>query len=677
MRHNLSRLAVAVASLAAASAAHAQSIDYGSLEKMFNEPVTTSATGSPQRSTNSPVPMDIITADDIKRSGAVDIPTILNRLAGINVLTWGAASSDVGVRGYNQAKSPRLLVLINGRQVYIDSYGYTDWYGLPVRLEEIRQIEVVKGPNSALFGFNAVSGVINIVTYNPKYDKVDAAVATTGTQAYAGLDVVQTLKLSDKISARVSVGTSRMNEFSNSNHNSQLLPSSVQNPNLASASIDSIAQVTANLQVRLEGSWSNNQNSGVLPNSFYTRIDTVTNSKRITAIDESPIGLIEASVYSNEADAHFVEFGQVNWDNRVLVAKLQDLLKVGSNNTFRLAFEYRHNEMNSSPDDSGSVYYNVYSPSVMWTSTLTKQLSATVALRYDELNLGYSGTFPSVVQLTPAEFNRSIGAVSANAGLLFNATDVDTFRASYARGVQSPTLAELGGYRSSLISVQVPVPVDITGNPSIQPSIVSNYELDWDRDLPQIAAKANLRVYYQTTSEVKGIPDASGLNLYPVFVPALKYPTIWFTNVGDSSMTGLEAAISGVVGKAWRWNANYTYTDVRDDAHGADLLGHFADFAKTTPKHTANLGLGWTGGPWTLDGWAHYVSGYEDYPITYALPYFVKVDGYVTVDARVAYRIAPQLTFAVSGQQLNASRTVETVGLPVERRVFASVAANW
>ncbi len=68
-----------------ASAAHAQSIDYGAMEQLFGEPVTTSATGSPRRSTEVPVAMEIISADDIKRSGAVDLPTILSRVAGLDV----------------------------------------------------------------------------------------------------------------------------------------------------------------------------------------------------------------------------------------------------------------------------------------------------------------------------------------------------------------------------------------------------------------------------------------------------------------------------------------------------------------------------------------------------------------------------------------------------------------
>ena len=119
--------------LASASAASAQSIDYGAMEQLFNEPVTTSATGSPQRSTEAPVAMEIISAADIRRSGATDLPTILSRVAGLDVLNGGAAGADISVRGYDKSMSPRLLVLINGRQVYLDHYGYTAWATLPVQ----------------------------------------------------------------------------------------------------------------------------------------------------------------------------------------------------------------------------------------------------------------------------------------------------------------------------------------------------------------------------------------------------------------------------------------------------------------------------------------------------------------------------------------------------------------
>ena len=132
-RHILMAGVCAGLALGAAGAASAQSVDYGSLEQVFNEPVTTSATGSPQRSTEAPADMQIISADEIRRSGETSLPGILQRAAGIDVLNHSAGQSDVNVRGYDQVSSPRLLVLVNGRQVYEDHYGLTNWATIPVQ----------------------------------------------------------------------------------------------------------------------------------------------------------------------------------------------------------------------------------------------------------------------------------------------------------------------------------------------------------------------------------------------------------------------------------------------------------------------------------------------------------------------------------------------------------------
>ena len=161
--------------------ARAQSVDYNAMEQMFGEPITTSVTGSPQRASEAPAAMTIVTQDDIRRSGADNLPDVLQFVNGIDIERFSFGQADVAVRGYDQPMTPRLLVLVNGRQVYLDSYGYVDWNAIPVQLSEIRQIEVVKGPQSALFGFNAAGGVINIITYDPLFDKVNTATIGYGT----------------------------------------------------------------------------------------------------------------------------------------------------------------------------------------------------------------------------------------------------------------------------------------------------------------------------------------------------------------------------------------------------------------------------------------------------------------------------------------------------------------
>ena len=173
----------------------AQSMDYGALEQLFNEPVTTSVDGSPERVSDVPATMEIITAEEIRRSGAKDIPGVLRHVGGVDTMEWGNDNMDVSVRGYDQALSERLLVLVDGRQVYADHYGYTPWSTVPVELSQIRQIEIIKGPSSALFGFNAVGGVINIITYNPLYDEVNSRQFSAGTQNTTAGTMTATHKL--------------------------------------------------------------------------------------------------------------------------------------------------------------------------------------------------------------------------------------------------------------------------------------------------------------------------------------------------------------------------------------------------------------------------------------------------------------------------------------------------
>ena len=88
MKNNSLYLAstIVLASMLGATTAVAQSVDYGAAEQMFGEPVTTSATGSPLRSTEAPADMQIISAAEIRQSGETSIPGILQRAAGIDVL---------------------------------------------------------------------------------------------------------------------------------------------------------------------------------------------------------------------------------------------------------------------------------------------------------------------------------------------------------------------------------------------------------------------------------------------------------------------------------------------------------------------------------------------------------------------------------------------------------------
>ncbi len=109
----------------------------------------------------------VLTEEDIRSSGAIDIPTLLRRIPGMEVMQTTAADFNVSMRGNNQLVANKLLVQVDGRPIGVDAQGLVSWKVLPVTLLEIKRIEVLKGPAGPTHGFNAFDGVINIITKAP------------------------------------------------------------------------------------------------------------------------------------------------------------------------------------------------------------------------------------------------------------------------------------------------------------------------------------------------------------------------------------------------------------------------------------------------------------------------------------------------------------------------------
>jgi outer membrane receptor protein involved in Fe transport len=139
-------------------------------EDVFEESVVTASQGN-ERPLDAAASTSIITQQDIRLSGLTRIPELLRRLAGLDVMTVTGSHSDVSIRGFNQRLSNRVLVLVDGRSVYSDFLGATFWQSLSIGVDDIKQIEVVRGPGSALYGAVALNGVVNIITKTPEDGK--------------------------------------------------------------------------------------------------------------------------------------------------------------------------------------------------------------------------------------------------------------------------------------------------------------------------------------------------------------------------------------------------------------------------------------------------------------------------------------------------------------------------
>jgi len=151
--------------LLAAIPGHAQQMDLTdkSLEDLMNIKVT-SVARTEQSLSHSAAAVFVITAADIRHSGATTIPDLLRMVPGMDVAQINANTWAISARGLNDRFSNELLVLVDGRNVYTPTFGGVFWDVLDVPLEDIARIEVIRGPGGSVWGANAVNGVVNIVT---------------------------------------------------------------------------------------------------------------------------------------------------------------------------------------------------------------------------------------------------------------------------------------------------------------------------------------------------------------------------------------------------------------------------------------------------------------------------------------------------------------------------------
>lgn len=136
-----------------------------SLEELMKVEVT-SVAKKPQRLRDISAAVHIISAEDIRRSGATCIPEALGLAPGVNVMTLSNNRWAVAIRGAAREYSNKLLVLVDGRSVYMPTFSGVMWEALDVPLENIQRIEVIRGPGASIWGANAVNGVINIITFS-------------------------------------------------------------------------------------------------------------------------------------------------------------------------------------------------------------------------------------------------------------------------------------------------------------------------------------------------------------------------------------------------------------------------------------------------------------------------------------------------------------------------------
>lgn len=136
-------------------------------ESLSMDDVVITASRKPEKATRAPASTSVVKAQEIEEQTAVSPVDYVRGVKGLDVVQSGLAQNTVVTRGFNNVFSGTLTSLTDNRIAGVPSLRYNASYFIPLVNEDIEQIEIVRGPGSALYGPNALNGVMHIITRSP------------------------------------------------------------------------------------------------------------------------------------------------------------------------------------------------------------------------------------------------------------------------------------------------------------------------------------------------------------------------------------------------------------------------------------------------------------------------------------------------------------------------------
>ena len=156
----------------------------------FEEQIVVTVSRAAQELVNAPAAVSVISSETIQNSPATSVGELLRFVPGVNVAQISARDINLTARGSTSTLSTSQLALVDGRSVYLDFFGLVMWDLIPTNPDEIKQIEVIRGPASAVWGANAMSGAVNVLTKSPRELAAEGGTSFTLGMGTFGRDVL-------------------------------------------------------------------------------------------------------------------------------------------------------------------------------------------------------------------------------------------------------------------------------------------------------------------------------------------------------------------------------------------------------------------------------------------------------------------------------------------------------
>ncbi|MFI5349430.1 MAG: TonB-dependent receptor plug domain-containing protein [Elusimicrobiota bacterium] len=598
------------------------SADDEAFEFFKEEAQVVTASRRPEPALRAPAVVDVVTAEDIKAYGFRNIWDALRYRVGVNAIDGTSIDGNralVAVRGNSQEFVDELLVLLDGRAVYSPILGGVYWASLPVQMEDIDRIEIARGPNAVLYGSNAATGVINIITKKPA-PKTEAAIgAWGGTQDSFGTSAAGVV-------AGAAGGVRLSHEYRSEGNDPASNGVGYSNDFMHTDKLNARAEWKPDAATSLEflggGSWLGSGIPG-LPNS-----PTAHNTENFQSLhgtrDLGTAAQIEASLSRSETTINPIPLptGPVysrtyQYDAEALhhMSWLDGLAKACSGVSWRFSGADSDQVFAGSPRQSNEIWRAYTHHSVRAAEPLT--LVAGAALEHSSTG----GPQPAW-----------------QAAALYEPAPEQILRFSYSRAPTIPLL--FSKHADYLLSPAQ----QFSGNLAIEPEQITSWEAGWNGRFLDGALRPTVAVYFMNIDDQ-----------YFNFVASSGIPnTIIPDNRQASHARGAELSAAYALSRGRAVFANYTFEKISNDK-GPDAVGE--DSSRSTPVHMINVG----GRALIARGvTAAAVLGYKDnYRIASSRGTVLDAPRSFRLDARVGWTPYPGWEVFVAGSNLLQPYTVE------------------
>jgi len=584
------------------------------LEDLLNIEVV-SASKRQQNITESPNAIYVITAEDIKHSGAVYIADLFRMVPGVDVVNAYGSTSGVSARGFNERFARRMLVVIDGRSIYTTFSGGVFWESFHVFLEDIERIEVIRGPGATLWGANAVNGVINIITKDPEKYRETMVTAKAGTQQFRQGVFRYSNSFSNKLSVSITGGY-KEHEGSSSANDFYEIPKAMGRIKYR-FSDDSVLQLFAGMS---------DADRGFPLTMFTENVDSVGSSNYQMLKWEKKISntsRFQLSVYRNyykfDGEGEAVEIEEEEY-----ALELQHSFALGSMQQIMWGINYYTTEADSNYLSGKNQQDDTISCFLQNDIRLTENLKCVFGLSYEKNS--FTG-----------------GDFAPRGTMLYSPSKNHHLRFSFAKAFQTPSFAKDSFYLPQTLPEPLPplVAALVVGNEHLDTEDMTAFEVGYRTVLFEKFC-LNVELYYNDIDNV-ATEIVDRRFVWPI--------RITWDNVYNAVAKGAEVSIDVPVFPWWNLSANYTYQEVENKRENQDVPG--------TPRHKINVSSIFSfnnGFSFTVR--AHYVDDTTWRPV---IGDPVQLDHYLRLDMRISQMLFNnRLEMSLVGQNLTDKTHPET-----------------